>query len=569
MLNKITITNALVAVLLISIAGCVYPHRIDQTVLNRYQKSMADKSPQARSAESGLGYLQPEDTGAPQLELVKDDQTGMSQLYLSLDEAILRAIFNNLDIRVVSFDPAISYEETVKAAAEFDYILFGGGSMEKEDSPAVVHSKTWAYDFGVSQKSVTGAEWALSWAMNYTWDVAPFTPSLLGTPIQNRYTPALTFQITQPLLRDLGPEFNLATLRIAEVSHRISQTEFRALVEEVVTGVVNTYWDLVRARKDMLILEELLEKTVQTLERVQARAELDATAVQIKQAEAAVETRRATLIIAKNVILDVQDSLSRQLADEQLNSLTDFEIVPTTPLNTVRVQLDVEDQLETALRYNPDLEQTRLLVEQARINVKVAKNQVLPRLDLSAGGSFEGLSGSIDDSRESLTDGDFASYNISIRAEYPIGNREREADLRQKRLELLKSLTSVQNTADKVAQVVRERIRQVGAAYDEMNAQTAAVAAFRAQLQALEDTERIRGRLTPEFLQVKLDTQARLALAEQNELRSATEYNTALADLARTTGTVLLQNKVEIALPVATGDEDWPVATKAHTQPAN
>lgn len=99
---------------------------------------------------------------------------------------------------------------------------------------------------------------------------------------------------------------------------------------------------------------------------------------------------------------------------------------------------------------------------------------------------------------------------------------------------------------------INERIRQVATTYDEMLAQRKAVEAFKAQLQALEDTERIRGRLTPEFLQLKLSAQESLAQAQHAELLATIQYNIALSNLDRVTGTILQTQRVKIALPAAT-----------------
>ena len=78
--------------------------------------------------------------------------------------------------------------------------------------------------------------------------------------------------------------------------------------------------------------------------------------------------------------------------------------------------------------------------------------------------------------------------------------------------------------------------------------------AARAQLKALEDTEEIRGKLTPEFLLVKLQAQEDLARAEQAEQQTIVDYNIALVELARATGTVLELYPVRKALSVTAGE---------------
>ena len=90
----------------------------------------------------------------------------------------------------------------------------------------------------------------------------------------------------------------------------------------------------------------------------------------------------------------------------------------------------------------------------------------------------------------------------------------------------------------------------------EIQVQKEAVEAARIHLQALEDSELIRERLTPEFLLVKLQAQEFLARSQRAEIKAIVDYNIALARLAQTTGTVLEMRYVQTALPTASDGND-------------
>ena len=155
--------------------------------------------------------------------------------------------------------------------------------------------------------------------------------------------------ITQPLLRNAGRDFNLAALRVARLGYRTSVSEFRAQVLVIVTQVQTAYWTLAQALKDYDIQERLLDKTIETRDRVLFRGDLDATAVEVKQAEAEVENRRASLVRARRTIRDAQDQLVRLLADERLGLLGHYAVVPSTPAVTSAVRIDRVDQLKRGL----------------------------------------------------------------------------------------------------------------------------------------------------------------------------------------------------------------------------
>lgn len=489
-------------------------------------------------------------------------------IMLSLEEAILRALANSLDIRVVSYDPAIAREEMTKAAAAFDTTLFG--SLERIHSEsrqangfAGSLSQQRNFAVGLRKRSTLGTECSLTYAMTRSWDNSSFLKL-----VNSYYEPSLTLQVTQPLLRNAWPGFNLAQLRVATVNAKISDEQFRDKVEEVITQVISLYWTLSQSRQSLEIQQRLLEQTRETYGITLSRYQVDATGATISQIQASVKIREAAMILARKNILDVQQSLARLINDPQINALTDYEVVPTTPMITELVEIDPADQMVAALAHNPQLEQARLGIAAAEINVDVARNQTLPKVDLTASAGIQELAATPGTAQRRLGNLDYTSFSIGLSAEYPIGNRERMANLRQRKYERTQAIVSLQNAADQIAVTILERARQVRSAHQQIVAQRAAVKASQAQLWALRAIEKDRGRLTPEFLQLKLSVQQTLANSEQAQLQATVDYNNALVDLARATGTTLELHRVQIAMPRLVSDGWTPAKVDAPTQPA-
>ena len=558
---------------LVALAGCVRPGEIDPTVLNRYQRSMRLLGAERRGRD-GLGPLRPAETIGPRLNVVRKD--GKATVELTLQEAVQRALANSPLVRVVGFDPAISREEMIKAAAAFDAVVFGSYDYERIDERPVSvfgggQTDTQVLKAGARQDLVTGGSWAVTYSFSRMWDNSGYkTLAIL-------YEPKLLLEVSQPLLRDAWPQFNLAQLRIARANRRISESAFRTRVESVVTEVISAYLTLTRWRRALRIQEDLLRMAVETLERVKARAEIDATAVQIKQTEAAVANRKLSVIEARYQILKARDALARLLADPQINLSADVEIVPVTPISKAPVVLDVADQLLTALANSPRLEQARLAIAVADINVEVAENQVLPKLNLVGSVGYQGLGGARHEAHENMGTLDYLSYSIGIAMEYPIGNRARRADLRKARFNRLEKIVELQDAADHVAQTVRDQVHLVRRHWQGIPLARAALGAARAELQALEHMEKIRGRLTPEFLQLKLRAQESVASAEVAEIDAIRFYNFSLVELHTATGTILKMQGVQIpgvtvdlpaAVSAAAGESDWS-KPPAGVKPAN
>jgi len=544
------------------LAGCISDEADEQHVLTSYQKTLADEGPQQRADTEGrnsqqpLGLLKPAPSQAramPEIETVTDPNTGKKSVSLTLEQAIARTLANSSEIRVVSFDPSIAKQDVTKTAAEFDVTAFGRMSYEDEDNPPNSifqpgKSDVRTVEYGIKQKGVTGSEWSLSYVLTRSWD------DLIGRTLPTRYEPILGFQIKQPLLRDAWEDVSLADVNIARLNYRIALFGFREKAEDTAAQVISGYWRLLQARRDFEIQQALLDRTLDTLNKVEGRKEIDATDVQIKQTEAYAKAREAVLLQAKKGIIDAQDTLVRLMTDAQLNMLDDFEIIPSSEASLETEKLEPWKILEIAMKKNPAIQRARIETEIADINIRVAENRHMPRLDLVASARTQALARDRNAAQDRLETGDFDSYAIGLSLEYPLGNRQRHAELLKRRLERRRAISSLQQVADQVAILAKEGIRRIETNYSEIQVQKDAAAAARIHLQALEDSELIRERLTPEFLLVKLQAQEVLANAQRSEIRAIVDLNISLVQLAQISGTVLVLHQVSSSLPGASGN---------------
>lgn len=541
----------------VALGGCVSDEVEDSGPIGAYQQLLAEEGPQQRTDTEGgdtskpLGLLEPaaEQPASPfdDFEIVADPNTGKKVSKLSINQVIVRALANSPQIRVISFDPSIAKEEITKAAADFDPTAFSELNYEQEDNPqnsifTPGESDVRMAEAGIRQKATTGAEWTFSYALTRSWD------DLAGRSLSTRYEPLLAFQVRQPLWRDAGEQVNLAGVNIARLNHTIALWGFRQRAEDVSTQVISAYWLLVQARQDLDIQGSLLDQTTETLRKVQGRRGIDATAVQIKQAEASARSREAFLVRSQKRVVDAQDALLALMADPQANLLTDTEIVPVTAPYLEKEAFDREELLARALRNNPQIQQARTALEIAEINIDVAQNQYMPRLDLVVSARGTGIGEDRFRAHDSLEHDGFISYGVGLVLEYPLGNRQRFAERSRRRLERRKAISSLHAASDQVAVQVKEKVRKAEASHTEIQVQKLASEAARIHLQALKDTAEVREQLTPEFLLVTLQAQQDLAEARRAEIRAVTEFNIALAELAQACGTVLQLHRVEQAL---------------------
>ena len=547
--KSITILFVLSALMISAFSGCVSDKPIAYYSISRYQQKQASLGPQKRGEPNEpLGLITPKhdqeikDPNSapiiPQITPTKDPVTGKNVYSITVEDAIVRALSNSPEIRIVSFDPEIAKEEITKAAGLFDVTAFGQLNYDQQDNPVNSIFQSGESDnrliqTGLKQRITTGAEWSASYAVTRAWD------DMTLRSLSTRYEPVLAFEIKQPLLRDAGEITNLSGVNVARLNHEIALTGFKQRADEVAAEVMSTYWLLYQSQNDVKIQKRLVKRTAETLKRLQIRREIDVTQVQLKQTEVSLKRRQGTFIQLEKNALDVQDALLRLLADSQLNLVGDIEIVPQTKPFMEPTKNETRKILALAINNNPILQQRRLAVAITDINIKVAKNQKMPRLDLVASTRSLGLNRRYHDARNTVSDGDYVSYTVGIMFEIPLGNRQRQAEYRRRRLERSRAVSDLQNIADQVAVQTKDQMRATSSDYEEIDIQKQAVDAANIYLGSLQDTEKIRKQLTPEFMLVKLQAQEELATAERSHIRAIADYNVSLTRLAQITGTVL------------------------------
>ncbi len=558
------VRRLVLCICLAQVAGCIAGKPPHETALTDYQRQLADEGPQPRLSmqrhepSNPAGLLTPVETLAealPRLRVGVDPNTGQETVLLTMEEAVTRTLANSPEIRIVSYDPEIAKEEIAKAVAGFDPTAFSRFSYEQQDSPqnslfepGQADNRT--FESGIKQRTILGSEWSASYALSRNWD------DLFGRTISTRYEPMLVFQLRQPLLRDAGPQVNLAGVNVAQLQHLIALEAFREKAQTVSAEAIIAYWRLVQALRYVEIQREVVARARETLQKVEARREIDVTDVQLMQARASAKLREANLLESEKQASDAQDVLARLLADPQINTTSELRIVPVTAPEIMSkppgMALAPGDALVAAMEKNPAIRQAEIAVEIADINVRFAENQRMPRLDLVALSRAQGLAKQPSDAHEQLGGGDYMSYEVGVTLEIPLGNRRREAELTRRRLERRKAVSILQNAADRVAVQVKEKARKARTRLDEIKIQREAAQAAQAQLKALRESEPVRERLTPELLLVELQAQDTHAQARRAAVDSLIEFNVSLVELAQTTGTVFQLHRVEKALTTVT-----------------
>ncbi len=586
--------SAVALALLAAAGGCETPvgesaeRTLRQSVLDSVRREASDPARHAgdrvtdRIAASELLGIKPE--LLPELHaMAGPEATEPTQLDLgegiigyvvksrrvSLEHAVRSAAENNLEVQFARLAPAVSEAQLVAAEAAFDWTFFSNLTYSNTDEPRIQTSQS-GFSFtipavaqqqvltnmGLRRPLVTGGQVTIQGEFNSTDDT---TIGQVSRP-DVAYQTGLTLQIDQPLLRGAGSDVALAEVRLTRNAERNSVAALRRDLIRAITDTERTYWQLVLAYRQLQIQQRLLERGIETRDKIEARENIDATPAQISATKGRVERRRADMLRAQTQLRQTSDRLKSLMNDADTPVASEVLLVPADDALDEPFTFNLLDCLRAAVTERPEIEQAILSIDDTSIRRVVADNARLPRLDLRMQVEFQALDNPGWQAVQNTFDGQFVNYLVGLVFEQPIGNRRAEAQFRQRTLERMQAIVSYRNSVQQVLLEVITALRNVTTNYRLIEQTRASRIATTDELRALNvETERLRG-LTVERLSLALDTQERLANAEREEAQAITDYNAAIADLYASIGRTLQRNRIDFRVPTpAEADaERWP-----------
>jgi len=338
-------------------------------------------------------------------------------------------------------------------------------------------------------------------------------------------------------------------ISISRNNRRVSLLEFRNTLEKQLFTVEQTYWQLVQAEREVGIQHDLLDLSLETYQILYNRfvANLDVSRIQVSQANTFVEAQRAVLIRAQSRVSTLSDQLKRLMNDPDFPAAGAVVILPADSPITDPIDFQLQELIDTALEFRPELGQQILRIRTAEITQEVARNNLLPQLNFTGSLSLQGVGLDVGDALKSQRQWDDISSSIGLELEVPIGNRAARAIYRRVELQRFQAIEQFHGLVDTVQVDVKSALREVNTSWEEILQRRKSRFAAQDTLLGIQQRVEADEPLTPEFVQLQLDAQERLARAAAEEAAAITLYNIAIAQLEQAKGTLLRYNNVVMA----------------------
>ncbi len=523
----------------------------------------------ARALPAHVSKMLMQDDLAPGAEIVMEGQP------LAIEEAIALSIRNGLEVEVERFGPLIAeadalgawgaYDPTLSANAQYDvakspnFSAFNPTNL-RDPSSETNRDRVLGGGAGVSQLiPYIGA------SVDARFNSASTATRQIIQPLDQQYDSSFFLSARVPLARNLIWSAPWTNVKLAGYQSDAAQQQFRQALMDTVQTTVNRYWGLVAARDRVRVAQTSLEAARALLDQTKTQYEVGVVSqVEVVEAEAGVAQREVELIQTANTFRNSQDALIDAVLGPELSALTDLQFVPTADLGSYQLEpIDIEQSVAKAFENRPELQIAANQIEQGEVDLRFAKNQRLPQVDVEGAYGYVGISGQGNDNLVAFgaappnipedmnygesTDGWFTrdganNYRVQGIFSIPIPNTSARKRVDRSQFELRRSKASRVRLEQGIILEIRSASRTLFASAGGIEAAERRRLAAQEQLRA----ERIRlehGESTPFDVLLR---QEDLVEAESQKISALQLFRAAETALDRAEGTILDSHAIEL-----------------------
>jgi outer membrane protein TolC len=524
----------------------------------------------------------PQVTDAPWRLMVKD---GM--LPVGVSDVVRLMLQSNLDVTLNRFSPLSSSYFIDTLYRPFEPSLNLSASVGRNTQPVASQLTAGAgasafqqlyhrYAIGYGQTLHTGTRVDVDFLLNRNSSNNQFNT------FNPAYSGILSYQISQPLLRNLGRNINDSAIRIARNNQNVSEIEFEMQMIDLVSTAENLYWDLVYQREDIKVRRQALELAEKTLSDNKRQVQIGTMApIDVVQAESAVAQRQEQMVTVSYFADQMQDRVKRLMTNLSDPALVLAQLSPVdAPRRPTSADvLPLEEAIKYALESRPELRAIDMQTQNSDISLQYTKNQMLPDLNVFANyvqngvGGVQRIRSSLGGEqvesivRGGLTDAfgqlfgyNYTGYQVGFNLTIPLSNKSVRAEYSKSLTDKQALLARRNRIVQQIALEVRNANSQVEMNRARITAAEKALELATMQLQA----EQKKFQLGTSQLRFVLQEQQSVTAAQTSQVQALVNYAKALVDYDKAVGRTLRKNSIEIdkQLQVATAGSAAPPSAR-------
>jgi outer membrane protein TolC len=331
----------------------------------------------------------------PQIESIQlqapakfEDYTINGKLELSLKSYLDLVLSNNTDMQINRMSIITSRNAIISAFGVFDPTLrlnFNNSratqlSTNTRQDDSVTKTLNQSYPVTYNQTFQNGTQFQAAYSGSR------FKTSSSTQILNPSFSSGLTFNVTQPLLRNRGGAITKLAITRARINYRGSELGLEDSIMRAVQTAEQAYWSVVEAKLSLEVQEKGLANTTFQLSRNEQELALGAISpLEIYGPQASKANAEISVTRARYTLQQQEDNLRRQIGADLDPRYRDMPILltETTDAFDDGKPLDKEAYVNLALTKLPSLRRTRQNLDLDELTLMQAKNSLLPALNLT------------------------------------------------------------------------------------------------------------------------------------------------------------------------------------------
>lgn len=348
---------------------------------------------------------------------------------ISLRDAVARAVQHNPALAQTGAELAQADDAVLTARGLDDLVLDAGLSWLQVRHQLIAGAPVQqpAFDdvlatLWLTQPLPTGGRLGLRLGSDYSrTEYATDLGASVQRSVAEAVAPSLQVTLQHPLLRGLGPKVARAPRRRALVQRDAAALARQQAAAMLLREVVQAYWDLYYASRELAIRRAAAAAAREQLERVQAQIDVGK-----QPPSAAAEVQVAAALRDETALLAAQARSERSIELERLlgqPTASGPELIAAEEPSLAGEPLELDAAVVAALGGSAQLALARAAGRAAQIEVEVTANGLLPQLDLMFSGGTVGNASDAGIAFGQL--GQLGSYsvNAALALQLPLQNR--------------------------------------------------------------------------------------------------------------------------------------------------
>ena len=516
---------------------------------------------------------------------------------ITLQQALAMALANNKDITASRIDREITgynltgarglYDPTIGAVSQFLKQVNPVASSLGGSTTGAVLNRTWQTD-----PTLSGS---LPWlGGSYKTDFSSqraYTNNTFFT-LNPQFPTALTFQYTQPLLRNLRYDQNRHTIDVAKKNRTLSDEQFRQRVMQVVQQTEQAYWELfyaynnLQVQLDSVDIARMQDESNRRQQEQGLLAPIDVVAAQTQLANFELNAYSA-----QTTLTQAENNLKTLMLEGRSSALWASALIPVTPPETAAPVTPLADAVNDALANRPEVAQVQINGEINQRDTRYYREQIKPQVDLIASYTRNGLAGPevvqiggnpftasfgplidrlnvlsasagltpinlsgggsttppllIGDYGQSLNNlwaGNFPTTQIQLKVSLPIRNRAAEANLST----AIAQSRRIQNQREQVEQAIEADVRNTMQLMQSAELRLGAARIQRESAEEQYNSEQRQFRAGTSTLFLVQQRQTTMITARSQERRAQSDLGEAISAFELATASILRQHNINL-----------------------